>query len=132
MQEYTVKCFEGHEYLPNAYIYVASDMEIGKAEETALLEAREIIEAMWYSEVPVIVGLINEAPEDGCHLYNSTHLLYSKDWQVKDQWSAFLVNNEMREMCKEDESLVFGVLSEELVKLFDENMFVVGVTHVQA
>ena len=76
MQEYTIKAFEQQSYSSDAYIYLASDYQICKAEIKALLNAQEILEAMWYNEVAVLVGLSAGEPQESFRLYNSTYLLY--------------------------------------------------------
>ncbi len=134
MQEYTIKAFEGQEFTSDAYIYLASDYEILKAEVAALLKAQEIVEAMWYSKVPVLVGLGSAPEKDLFRLYDSTYLIYRAGWDEIDRLSAYLVNREMREMCRSEEStsLIFDAVSEDLVGLFNDTVFVVGMTHVQA
>ena len=134
MQEYTIKAFEGQEFTSDAYIYLASDYEISKAEVAALLKAQEIVEAMWYSKVPVLVGLGSAPEKDLFRLYDSTYLIYRAGWDEIDRLSAYLVNREMREMCRSEEStsLIFDAVSEDLVGLFNDTVFVVGMTHVQA
>ena len=99
----------------------------------ALLEAQEVLEAMWYSDVGVLVGLAAGAPRDSCKLYDSTHLAYTDGWNEIDRLSAYLVNAKMRYMCKKEDStsLIFDAVSEDLVKLFNDTFFVVGMTHVQ-
>ena len=133
MQEYTIKAFEQQPYSTDAYIYSASDYEISRDEVKALLEAQDILEAMWYSEVPVIVGLGTAAPEEGFRVYDSTYLLYTKGWHGIDGVNAYLVNQQMREMCRSEKStsLIFDAVSEDLVELFNNTVFVVGMTHVQ-
>ena len=133
MTEYTIKAFEDQEYCTDAYIYLASDYQISKAEVAALLQAQEVLEAMWYSDVGVLVGLAAGAPQDSCKLYDSTHLAYTDGWNEIDRLSAYLVNAKMRYMCKKEDStsLIFDAVSEDLVKLFADTFFVVGMTHVQ-
>ena len=133
MQEYTIKAFEQQSYSSDAYIYLASDYQICKAEIKALLNAQEILEAMWYNEVAVLVGLSAGEPQESFRLYDSTYLLYTDGWHQIDQLNAYLVNGEMRDMCRSEEStsLIFDAVSEDLVRLFQDTFFVVGMTHVQ-
>ena len=134
MQEYTIKAFEDQPYGSDAYIYIAGDYEINKSEVAALLKAQEEIEALWYTEVGVLLGLTQSEPKKAFRLYDSTYLVYTEDWQEIDQVSAFLVNQTMRAMCapQKETSLMFGAVSEDLVRLFNDTVFVVGMTYVQA
>ena len=133
MQEYTIKAFEGQEFGSDAYIYLASDYEISKVEVKALLKAQEILEAMWYSPVPVLVGLGSAPEKDSFRIYDSTYLIYRAGWDEIDRLSVYLVNAAMRDMCRSEgsTSLIFDAVSEDLVELFNDTVFVVGMTHVQ-
>ena len=79
-------------------------------------------------------GSNGERTKGNVCLYDSTYLLYSKNWHNIDLVSAYLVNGKMREMCPPQmkSSLMFDAVSEDLVRLFNDTVFVVGMTHVQA
>ena len=74
------------------------------------------------------------APKESFRLYDSTYLLYTDGWNEIDRLSAYLVNAKMRDMCKKEDStsLIFDAVSEDLVSMFNDTFFVVGMTHVQS
>ena len=84
--------------------------------------------------VGVLVGLAAAAPKESFRLYDSTYLLYTDGWNEIDRLSAYLVNAKMRDMCKKEDStsLIFDAVSEDLVSMFNDTFFVVGMTHVQS
>ena len=97
----------------------------------ALCKAQEVIEAQWLNEFPCVVFPGNEGMEGTTRLYENTLLLDPSNWESIDNAKIFLVNENMRRLTQQKEppfvEMEKVASAAGLKKLFDENVFVVGI-----
>ena len=128
MQILHTTTFMDQEFASDAHIFSVN--QISKDTASDLLYAQMVVEAKWLGDFPVFAF---PAPADELKrctpLFEDVKLVYPDDWGVIDDVNAFLINDKMYQMCKVKDAPFVNLAystSEELMKLFETEMFVVA------
>ena len=128
MQILHTTTFMDQEFASDAHIFSVN--QISKDTASDLLYAQMVVEAKWLGDFPVFAF---PAPADELKrytpLFEDVKLVYPDDWGVIDDVDAFLINDKMYQLCKVKDAPFVNLAhstSDELMKLFETEMFVVA------
>ena len=128
MQILHTTSFLDQEFASNAHIF--STDQISEDTASDLLYAQMVVEAKWLGDFPVFAFSPHADEIARCApLYEDVKLVYPDNWDVIDNVNAFLINEKMYELCKMQDAPFVNLTystSEELMKLFETEMFVVA------
>lgn len=128
MQILHITSFMNQEFTSDAHIFSRNQISTDTASD--LLYAQMVVEAKWLGDFPVFAF---PTPDDEIKrfapLYEDVKLVYPDNWSVVDKVDAFLINDRMYQLCKIQDApfvkLAYST-SEELIRLFETEMFVVA------
>ena len=128
MQILHTTSFMNQEFASDAHIFSLNQINEDTASD--LLYAQMVVEAKWLGDFPVFAF---PTPADEIKryapLYEDVKLVYPDNWDMIDKVNAFLINDKMYQMCKMQDAPFVNLAystSEELMKLFETEMFVVA------
>ena len=128
MQILHTTSFMNHDFTSDAHIFSATP--IGRDTVSDLLYAQLVAEAKWLEEFPVFAFVTGESElKHYAPLYEDVRLVYPEDWSLIDNVDAFLLNKQMYNLCRMDDAPFVNLkhsTSEELLKLFETEMFIVA------
>ena len=128
MQILHTTSFMNQEFASDAHIF--SFNQISEDTASDLLYAQMVVEAKWLGDFPIFAFPTPADELKRCApLFEDVKLVYPDNWDVIDKVDAFLLNDKMYQMCKIQDAPFVNLAystSEELMKLFETEMFVVA------
>ena len=115
--------------LSDSYIFYADNQLPSPKLQSQLINGQKVVERQYLFDFPVL-AIPNQEPE-GVKLFDNVYQLYPEGWDVIDEADSFLMNENMYNLCKSEDSAIGLEINtaEKLLELFKTKMFiVVGVT----